>query len=155
MEFALKKQKLLISSCLLGELVKYNGSHNSFDETIIKKLKTKYELFAVCPEVDGGLPIPRVPCEIISFSPLKVLNKNGEDKTVEFVKGAQIALEICKRNSIQKALMKENSPSCSNSKVNDGSFSKVRVDGLGVCVELLEDHGIKVYNEKQIDKLIC
>lgn len=150
----MQKEKLLISSCLLGELVKYNGDHNGLDVKVLDKLKEKYTLYPVCPEVDGGLTIPRVPCEIVSNTPIKVLNKNGEDKTKEFLCGAKIALELCKKENIHLALMKANSPSCSNSQISDGTFTKTRIDGLGVTVELLVKNGLKVYNESEIEKLI-
>jgi uncharacterized protein YbbK (DUF523 family) len=150
----MEKEKLLISSCFLGNLVKYNGSHNALDEGILKVLEEKYELYPVCPEVDGGLPTPRTPCEISSKAPLKVINKDGIDKTLQFVKGASIALKVCQENSIKTALLKANSPSCSNEKINDGTFTKTRVDGMGVTAQLLKDYRITIYNENEIGKLI-
>jgi uncharacterized protein YbbK (DUF523 family) len=154
LEKILDKQKLLISSCFLGNLVKYNGSHNALDDYILNKLKEKYDLFPVCPEVDGGLPTPRVPCEIVSNNPIKVVNKDGSDKTTEFFKGANIALELCKKYNITLALMKANSPSCSNDKINDGSFTKTRIEGLGVAAKLLIGNGVVIYNEEEVEKLI-
>ena len=56
------KTPLLISRCLLGENTKYNGKNNYVDN--IELLKDKYELFLCCPEVMGGLSIPRDPSEI-------------------------------------------------------------------------------------------
>lgn len=150
----MEKEKLLISSCLLGELVKYNGSHNGFDLVTIKKLKERYDLYSICPEVEGGLPTPRIACEIVSYNPIKVLNKEGEDKTKEFLSGAKKTLMLCKKENIKFALMKANSPSCSNSQVSNGTFTKKRVDGFGVTVELLIKNGIKVYNESEIEQLI-
>lgn len=148
------KEKLLVSSCLLGELVKYNGSHNGFDIKIIESLKQKYEVFSFCPEVEGGLPTPRVPCEIIAKDPIKVIDKEGNDKTKEFILGAKKTLEHCKKHNISKALMKANSPSCSNQFVKDGTFSGISVAGYGITVELLMKNNIEVFNEKQIEKLI-
>lgn len=148
------KEKLLVSSCLLGELVKYNGSHNGIDTKIMESLKQKYELYSFCPEVEGGLPTPRVPCEIISKDPLKVIDKEGNDKTEEFILGAEKTLELCKTNTISKALMKANSPSCSSQFVKDGSFTGVSIEGLGVTVELLKKNNIEAFNEGEIEKLI-
>ena len=53
-------EKLLISACLLGENVKYNGKNNKIDTSEIAKY---FEFIPICPEVMGGLPIPRVPSE--------------------------------------------------------------------------------------------
>lgn len=148
------KENLLVSSCLLGELVKYNGSHNKIDTNLLKELKNKYNIIPVCPEVQGGLDTPRIPCEIISYNPIKVINKNQEDKTKEFLKGANIALELCKEFNISKALLKANSPSCSNEKVYDGTFSSKLIIQKGITSNLLEKHHIKIYNENQIENLL-
>jgi len=80
------KEKILISACLMGQNVKYNGGNNLMDLTELEK---KYILVPFCPEVEGGLPTPRVPSEIVSFEPLKLLNKEGRDVTSEFVLGAK------------------------------------------------------------------
>ena len=63
-------EKLLISSCLLGNNCRYDGKSNKLEK--LNKLKQYYELVPVCPEVDGGLPTPRVPSEIKNN---KVINK--------------------------------------------------------------------------------
>lgn len=150
----MSKEKLLISSCLVGKLVKYNGSHNILDDNILKKLKEKFELFPFCPEVEGGLPTPRVPCEIITKDPLKVLNKNGIDKTKEFISGANKTLELCNKNDIKTAILKSNSPSCSNQYIYDGTFSSKKILSKGVTSQLLENNHIKVINETQINTII-
>lgn len=148
------KEKLLISSCLLGNNVKYNGGNNILNDEILKKLGSKYELVPYCPEVEGGLPTPRVPCEITSRSPIKVINKNKEDKTKEFLLGAEKTLDISKEKNIKIALLKSNSPSCSNKYVYDGSFSSKKILGKGVAAQTLINKGIKVYNEYELDNLL-
>ncbi|MEA3553119.1 MAG: DUF523 domain-containing protein [Campylobacterota bacterium] len=147
------KEKLLISSCFLGENVKYDGSNNCLSKDILDKLKEKYELFSFCPEVEGGLPTPRIPCEIISQKPLKIINKNGEDKTIEFIDGANKTLELCKKESIKIALLKANSPSCSNSFIYDGTFKSIKIKENGVTTKQLKDNNINVYNETEIKSL--
>ena len=54
--------KIVVSACLLGENCKYNGGNNLNE--MVKKLSDNYNLIEVCPEVMGGLPIPRFPSEI-------------------------------------------------------------------------------------------
>ncbi len=148
------KEKLLLSSCLLGELVKYNGSHNGLDERTIERLQSIYDIYPICPEVIGGLPTPRIPCEIVSHNPIKVLNKIDEDKTKEFLAGANKALKLCKKENIKLALLKANSPSCGNRTVYDGTFLGVKIKGQGVAAKLLFENGIEVFNEGEIKKLI-
>ena len=87
-QYKMKKPKLLISSCLLGHNVKYDGTNNILKKNELRLLEAKYELFSFCPECAGGLPTPRVACELISQDPLKIINKLGEDKTKNFINGA-------------------------------------------------------------------
>ena len=135
------KEKILISACLLGENVKYDGKNNKID---ISSLEDKYELIPFCPEVEGGLPIPRSPSEIVSNSPLKLINKEGKDVTKEFVLGAKKCVELVKKEGIKKAVLKAKSPSCGVGKVYDGTFSGKLVDGDGVTVRELKKIGVEV-----------
>ena len=148
------KQKLLISSCLLGKNVKYDGSNNCLAKVTLDRLKEKYETFSFCPEVEGGLPTPRIPCEVVSQNPLKIINKIGENKTLNFLNGANKTLELCQKNNINIALLKANSPSCSNRFIYDGTFNDKKIDGLGITTQRLIENGIEVYNENEIKKLL-
>jgi len=150
----MKKEKLMVSSCLLGELVKYNGGHNLIDEDLLIQLEQKYELFPFCPEVEAGMDIPRVPCEIISTDPIQVVNKNYKDKTQFFLLGANKALDLCKKENIKKALLKANSPSCSSETIYDGTFSGITIFGFGVTTNLLKKCGITIFDETRIDELL-
>ena len=150
----MSKKNLLVSSCLLGYHVKYNGLHNQIENNFLKKLSQKYRLFPLCPEVEGGLPTPRIPCEIVAINPIKVVNQNQVDKTLEFTKGATITLDFCKKNNITLALLKSNSPSCSNRYIYDGTFSSKKIKGMGITAKLLQDNGIKVLNEDEIQTIL-
>ena len=150
----MEKEKLLISSCLLGELVKYNGHHNLLKSSILEKLKNRYTLYPICPEIEGGLSTPRVPCEIISNNPLQVVNKENKDKTKEFLLGANKVLKLCKEKKINIALLKANSPSCGNKTIYDGTFSGKKIVGQGVTALLLNENSIEVFSEEELEKLI-
>jgi len=145
------KEKLLVSACLLGKNVKYNGKNNCID---LEKIKKYYEIVPFCPEVEGGLETPRPPSEIISFDPVRVINNSGQDVTKNFLKGARKALELCKKVGIKKALLKERSPSCGKYQVYDGSFSKRLVNSSGITATLLKEKGIKIYDENELD-ILC
>ena len=147
----MNKPKLLISACLLGANVKYNGGNNLIDE--VKQLENDFELFSVCPEVQGGMLTPRIPSEIVNLNPVKVQNEYGIDTTDFFISGAIQSLEVCKQNGIKIALLKSKSPSCGNEKIYDGSFSDKLIDGVGITVGLLIQNNIKVFNENQIKEL--
>jgi len=150
----MQKENILISSCLYGEYVRYDGSNNKIDKNILDKLKIKYNLVYFCPEVAGGLPTPRVPCEIVSLTPIKIIDRNGKEQTSSFLKGAEKTLELCTQNNITKAILKANSPSCSSSFIYDGTFEGIRVKGTGATTQLLKDNNIEVFDEYEIEKLL-
>ena len=142
-------EKILISACLVGDKVKYDGRSNYNDK--VKLLLEKYELVPFCPEVEGGLKIPRMPSERVKD---RIKTKDGRDVTKQFDKGAELALNICLYLGIKIAILKENSPSCGSHKIYDGTFSNKLVDGEGVTTELLKRKGIKVISEDEIDTLL-
>ena len=142
-------EKILISACLIGDKVRYDGKSNYNPK--IQNLLEKYELVPFCPEVEGGLSIPRIPCERYNG---KVINKDGKNVTKYFEKGADLALNICQYLGIRIAILKENSPSCGTKKVYNGKFEGKLISGEGVTAELLKRKGIKVISEEEIDSLL-
>ncbi|MBE6742424.1 MAG: DUF523 domain-containing protein [Ruminococcaceae bacterium] len=143
------KTRILVSACLLGENCKYSGENNLHPEVI--KLAQHFELIPVCPEVFGGLPIPREPAEIKDG---RVVNKSGDDVTAAFITGANETLYIAREKNCPAALLKEKSPSCGFGKIYDGSFSGRLTEGSGFTARLLSDAGIQVFGESQVNKLI-
>lgn len=142
-------EKILISGCLIGDKVRYDGKSNYNPK--IQDLLEKYELVPFCPEVEGGLSIPRIPCERYND---KVINKEGKNVTKYFEKGADLALNICQYLGIRIAILKENSPSCGTKKVYNGKFEGKLIPGEGITAELLKRKGIKVISEEEIDSLL-
>ncbi len=131
--------KVLVSACLLGENCKYNGQNN-YNEELIKKLRS-HEIVAVCPEVLGGLPVPRVPAEIVKG---KVQTKEHVSVHREFQRGAERALKTAIQEGVDLAVLQSRSPSCGVGKIYDGSFSGRLVDGDGIFVQMLKKEGIPV-----------
>ena len=142
-------ERILISACLVGDNVKYDGGNNK--NPLIEKLLEKYELVPFCPEVEGGLPTPRHPSEQRGE---QVVNDIDEDVTDEFNRGADLALNICLYLKIKKAILKERSPSCGVHSIYDGTFSHKVISGSGVTATLLKRKGIEVYNEDEIPMLL-
>lgn len=142
---------IVVSACLLGENVTYRGDSNKNEELI--QLLKHYDIIKVCPEVMGGLSIPRNPSEIKSFNPLKVVSHQSVDVTEQFLKGSIQALEKIKNHNVKIAILKANSPSCGNEYVYDGTFSSSLVEGSGVFASMLKEMGMKVFNEKQIEEI--
>lgn len=146
---------ILVSSCLLGNDVKYNGGNNGHE------LLMKYGqyLTAVCPECLGRLPIPRPPAELqggdgeaVLAGRARVCNKEGLDVTGHFLRGAEQALELARKHNVRVAILKANSPSCGNVQIYNGRFDGGKIPGSGVTAALLRKNGITVYSEKEIDE---
>lgn len=136
---------ILVSACLLGEKCRYDGQSKPCEAVLA--LSRKHNLIAVCPEVDGGLSVPRPACERVLD---RVLTKDGVDKTSQYKKGAELALKAAVENDCKYAVLKLKSPACSPNRIYDGSFSHKLVDGYGVAAQLLLENGIKVLGEDNI-----
>ncbi len=144
----MSKEKILVSACLLGVNCRYDGK--SKPNELVKALKDQYELIPVCPEVFGGLKIPHEASEIFGD---KVISKSNIDLTLNFQNGAEKTLKKAVENGVELAILKEKSPSCGKYKIYDGTFSGNLINGSGIASRLLQENGIKVYNEDEIDIL--
>ena len=129
---------ILVSACLLGENCKYNGGNNFCSK--IAELANNHKVIAVCPEVLGGLPVPRHPAEICDGVVTAV---DGTVVDSEFREGAEKALAIGKENEAELAILQPRSPSCGCRQVYDGTFSKRLIAGKGVFAQLLSKNGIR------------
>lgn len=149
-------QKILVSRCLLGHRVRYDGGASGpFDQ--LQQWIAEGRVVPLCPEVAGGLPTPRAAAEIPGGQGIEVLDGSarvitteGEDVSAEFLSGARQALALVQQHGIRIAVLKANSPSCGNLLTYDGTFSGVKVSGEGVTAALLSRHGVRVFNESQL-----
>ena len=149
-------EKILVSRCLLGHRVRYDGGASGpFDQ--LQQWLDEGRVVPLCPEVAGGLPTPRAAAEIPGGQGAQVLDgdaavitTDGEDVTVQFLSGAHQALDLVREHGIRIAVLKANSPSCGNLLTYDGTFSGVKVSGEGVTVALLKRHGVRVFNELEL-----
>ena len=153
-------QKILVSRCLLGHRVRYDGGASGpFDQ--LATWQAEGRVVAVCPEVAGGLPTPRPSAEIPGGQGMavwegraQVLTADGEDFSDAFVEGARQALALVQRHGIRIAVLKANSPSCGNLLTYDGTFSGVKVTGEGVTAALLKRHGVQVFSELELAEAV-
>ena len=149
-------EKLLVSRCLLGHRVRYDGgAHGPYD--LLQCWQDEGRIVPLCPEVAGGLPTPRPPAEIpggqggaVLDGRLPVLTDDGADVTAAFVAGAEIALRLVQQHVLRVAVLKARSPSCGNTHNYDGHFNGTLVAGEGVTAALLKRHGVMVLNETQL-----
>lgn len=152
-------EKILISKCLLGIKVRYDGKGNLYQHPLIKQWQQQERLITICPEVAGGLTIPRDPAEITGDCGGKAALKktaqvktiHGKDVTYAYLSGAQAALALVKKHGIKVTILKERSPSCGGTEIYSGNFSGKKISGEGVTAALLRQNGVKIFNESQID----
>ena len=147
---AMKRERILVSACLMGEEVRYDGRAAEAGSELLAQWRDEGRVVSFCPECAAGLPIPRPPAEIRNGH---VYADTGEDQTESFERGALLALKLCQSQEIRLALLKENSPSCGSHTVYDGSFSGQLRPGEGLVTRMLREHGIQVFSENELEQL--
>ncbi len=135
----------IVSACLAGVKCRWNGEARPCQKVI--ELVEQNEAVPVCPELLGGLTIPRIPAEQRNG---RVFTKDGKDVTQQFERWAEEALKIAKLINCNEAIVKSKSPSCGCGKIYDGTFSGKLVYGDGVFTKLLKKNNIKVFTEDEI-----
>ncbi|WP_084963108.1 DUF523 domain-containing protein [Thermoactinospora rubra] len=151
-------ERILVSACLVGRRVRYDGGAKTSADEHLAAWREEGRLVPFCPEVEGGLPVPRPAAEIeggadgsaVLAGAARVLTASGEDVTAAFLSGAQAALAVAQSFGVRLAVLKEGSPSCGSLTVYDGTFRGRRTPGRGVTTALLELHGIRVFSEDRI-----
>lgn len=152
--------RILISACLLGRPVRYDGAGKRLADPRIDRWQAEGRLVPVCPELMGDLPVPRPAAEIVGGSGedvlagrARVVAATGEDVTTAFLAGAEATFDLARRMGCGHALLIDRSPSCGSLSIYDGTFSGRRIAGTGVVAALLVMHGIKVFADHEIDRL--
>lgn len=155
----LKPVRVLISACLMGKPVRYNGSALSVSDEIIKRWQDEGRLVLVCPELAAGMPVPRPPAEIqqgngeaVLQGVARVIEQWGNDVSREFLQGAYQTLEVAQKHNCTLAILTEGSPSCGSSHIYDGHFNGTHRTGQGVTTALLRRHGITVFSQHQLEQ---
>lgn len=123
---------VLVSRCLLGipcryhglEIVRGTGRHIG-RPALIARLREKYELVDVCPEVDAGLPTPRPPIRLVSGRTMY----DGKDISEQLLRQARKILKLARDRQVEKAYLLKSSPTCDPE--------------VGLCGRLLREAGIK------------
>ncbi len=137
--------KIMVSACLLGENCKYNGGNNK--KTELLRLLDGCSVIPVCPEVLGGLSVPRAPAEIVRET---VMNRDGESVDAAFRRGAEKALTLAEREKPDLIILQSRSPSCGVKEIYDGSFSGALIPGSGVFAEAALRAGFRVADAEDI-----
>ena len=134
---------LLVSACLCGISCRYDGKSLGLRPFV--RLAQSGLALPACPELLGGLGVPREPCEILGQ---RVLSRCGQDLTEAFRQGALKTLALAREHGIRTAVLKEKSHSCGSTRIYDGAFSGSCVPGRGIAADMLIKAGVVVYNEE-------
>lgn len=153
--------KILVSACLLGQPVRYDGKGKAFLHPLLESWRAEGRLVSFCPEVSAGMPVPRPPAEIsdglsgedVLAGRARVIDLTGADLTEAFLVAAEQARETAERHGCRHALLIDGSPSCGSLSIYDGSFSGRKLAGNGVTAALLARSGIRVYAPVAIQDL--
>jgi uncharacterized protein YbbK (DUF523 family) len=143
--------KVLVSACLLGAPVRYNGEHKESTHPVLRRWIEEGRIVSVCPEMLGGLGTPRPPAEIVNDGSRRVVTPDGTDVTQAFEAGASLALEQADAHDVRVAVLKSNSPSCGTSFIYDCTFSGTAIHGEGITTSLLRQRGLAVFSEAEFE----
>ena len=151
-------ERVLVSACLLGRRVRYDGGAKTSDDDLLARWRAEGRLVPFCPEVEGGLPVPRPPAEIeggaggaaVLAGEARILTPEGGDVTAAFLSGARQALAAARSLGVRVAILKEGSPSCGSLRIYDGGHRGRTTPGQGVTTALLELNGVRVFGEDRI-----
>ena len=136
---------ILVSSCIMGKACRYDGYSARIEEAV-DELEAM-DIAQICPELMGGLSVPRKPMEILSENAEnKVYSKDKIDYTTQFLKGAKKTLDLCIQHNIRYAILKDKSPSCGVDKIYNGKFEGQLISGMGMTARLLKENGIHVFS---------
>lgn len=132
----------LVSACLLGFACRYDSADKR-DPRVLAAVEGD-DVVPVCPEVAGGLGIPRPPSW---WDGPRVVDANGEDVTARFEAGARLAVESARSHGARLAILKQNSPSCGTRMTGT---ARGRAPGLGVTAKALIAAGVTVRGEDDL-----
>lgn len=136
-----------VSACLLGWACRYDG-RSKVDPEMLERYE-RGELLPLCPETQGGLPIPRPPAGLAGGAgaqvwegKARVLDRQGADLTRAFQAGAQAVARALQERGIKRVYLKQHSPSCGSG--STGGADGKRRAGDGVACALLRHLGLEI-----------
>ncbi len=130
----------LVSACLLGFPCRPDCKDKR-DERVRAALAGE-EVVPVCPEVAGGLGVPRLRSWHAAG---RIVDEAGRDVTAQFERGAAVAVEAARAFGASRALLKQHSPSCGVSSIGT---DRGRAPGEGVAARALREAGVALTSEE-------
>lgn len=139
----------MLSACLAGVACAHDAQGKARDWAV--RLVADGRAVLVCPEVAGGLPIPRPAAEIqggdggdVIDGRARVVTQDGVDVTGHFLRGAHVVCDAARAAGVTTAILKARSPSCGCGRTYDGTFTGTLRSGDGVTAALFRREGVRV-----------
>jgi len=158
-------ERILISACLVGRPVRYDGTDRSHDAAeIVARWRDEGRLLLLCPEIAVGFSTPRPPAEIkghdddctgnmVLTGNARVVENTGADVSELYIKAARETVDFAMRHGCRHAVLTDGSPSCGSTFIYDGSFTGKRKSGMGTTTAALRQVGVRVWPETAIADL--
>ena len=148
--------RVLVSACLAGVACTHEAQPKTRE--FILRLVNDGRVVLVCPEVAGGLPIPRPAAEIaggdgddVLDGHARVISETGEDVTDNYLAGARKAADAARAAGARFAILKARSPSCGCGAIHSGAFDGELRDGDGVTAAMLKREGLEVVSDETVE----
>ena len=141
-----QRPAIVVSACLLGVACNHRGENSP--SPAVAQLGDRWRLVPICPEVAGGLRVPRAAAELQPDG--RVLTVDGDDVTESYERGAAAAVRMAQAVGAARAVLKARSPSCGCHAVYDGTFGRTLVAGEGITARALRMAGVAVESEEDV-----
>jgi len=138
----MKKITLGISSCLLGETVRYDGGHKR-DRFLTDTLGQYVRYVPICPEVECGLPVPRESMRLEGDpgSPRLVTSRTKQDMTDRMIRWAEKRVVEIEEEDLCGFIFKSDSPSSGMERVSVYNEKGMAVKkGIGMFARIFMEH---------------
>ena len=140
---------ILVSACLLGVSCRYDGK--SKGHPLATDRMQRSALIPFPRRIGGGRPPPGPRAERrgegVFTGPAPGVRKASRG-------GAQEVLRLARFYGCTTAILKERSPACGAGEIYDGSFTHTLTEGYGVAAELLQENGIRVLGESELEDFL-
>ena len=134
----------LVSACLLGFPCRHDGADRRDARVLARLASASEEVVPICPEVAGGLGIPRAPAW---HDGARIVDARGADVTAQFEAGARAAVAAAKSHLVHRAILKQDSPSCGTRRIGTAAG---RAPGMGRAAAALAEAGVDIRGEDEL-----
>lgn len=154
-------RKIIISRCLLGENVRYDGKSCPIEEKYIELLRTMFVLLPFCPKTAAGLTTPREPIVMVKSQDRK-FSLRTRDSLSLLPEIPSLAINQFRKlypfDGIYAAILKSKSPSCGflSTKLYDLNNNVITTSSSGFFARFLKEYypGILIRSENNFFDLI-